>query len=166
MSYSIRPLTLIDEPFLWQMLYHAIHVPESHPAPPPELVFLPELARYVNGWGRQGDLGLLAYEVATHIPVGAVWLRLLTGENRGYGYVDDATPELSMAVLPAYRSQGLGTQLLTTLFTSGWDASPVSLSISADNPARRLYERFGFELVGEEGPSLTMKRRANSSERI
>ncbi len=166
MSYSIRPLVLTDEPFLWQMLYHAIHVPEGYPDPPPELVFLPELARYVNDWGRQGDLGFLAYETATNSFVGAVWLRLLTGEKRGYGYVDDATPELSMAVLPAYRSQGLGTQLLKTLFTSGWGNSPVSLSVSADNPARRLYKRFGFEVVGEEGPSLTMKRKANSSEQI
>jgi ribosomal protein S18 acetylase RimI-like enzyme len=32
----------------------------------------------------------------------------------------------------------------------------VSLSVSADNPARRLYERRGFRVVAEAGDSLTM----------
>lgn len=80
------------------------------------------------------------------------------GENKGYGYVDDDTPELSIAVLPEYRSQGVGTQLLTHLFTSAYGQSSISLSVSADNSALRLYERFGFEVVSKSNGSLTMKR--------
>jgi hypothetical protein len=34
----------------------------------------------------------------------------------------------------------------------------VSLSVSASNPALRLYRRFGFAEVVDGGPSLTMKR--------
>jgi ribosomal protein S18 acetylase RimI-like enzyme len=63
-----------------------------------------------------------------------------------------------MAVLPPYRDQGVGTALLAQLFAEAmprFDA--VSLSVSASNPALRLYERFGFLAVGEAAHgSLTM----------
>jgi len=158
MNYIIRPLTSADEPFLWEMLYQALHVPEGQTAPSREVVHLPELARYVRDWGRAGDCGFLASEAATSQPVGAVWLRLLMSENKGYGYVDDDTPELSMAVLPEHRGQGIGAQLLTYLLASACGRLPISLSVSASNPALRLYERFGFKVVSKSAGSLTMKR--------
>lgn len=34
----------------------------------------------------------------------------------------------------------------------------VPFTIRADNPARRLYERFGFEQVGRHGGSIIMLR--------
>jgi ribosomal protein S18 acetylase RimI-like enzyme len=37
----------------------------------------------------------------------------------------------------------------------------VSLSVEPDNPALRLYERHGFEKVGESGGSWTMVARLN-----
>jgi ribosomal protein S18 acetylase RimI-like enzyme len=159
MDYIIRRLIPGDEAFLWEMLYQAIYVPEGKPAPPREIVRLPELARYVRGWGDAGDCGFLASDAATSQAVGAAWLRLLAGTNRGFGYVDDATPELSIAVLPEYRGRGIGTQLLVHLLESGCGYSTVSLSVSVGNPAIRLYERFGFEVVGDNGVSLTMRRR-------
>jgi len=158
MNCIIRPLISGDEPFLWEMLYQALHVPEGQPTPSREVVHLPELACYVQGWGRAGECGFLAIDASTGQPVGAVWLRLLTGENKGYGYVDDDTLELSIAVLPKHRGQGIGTQLLTDLLASAYGCSPISLSVSADNPALRLYERFGFEVVSKSAGSLTMKR--------
>ncbi|MEO1148122.1 MAG: N-acetyltransferase [Cyanobacteria bacterium J06638_22] len=158
MNCTIRSLTPDDQAFLWEMLYQVLHVPEGHPALPREIVQLPELARYVQGWGREGDCGVLASNATTDQPIGAVWLRSLVGENKGYGYVDDETVELSIAVLPTYRGQGIGTQLLTHLLASACGRSPISLSVSADNPAMRLYERFGFEIVSQSDDSFTMKR--------
>lgn len=158
MNCIIRPLTTEDEPFLWEMLYQALHVPKGQTAPPREAIHLPELARYVQGWGREGDCGFLASDVTAGQPVGAVWLRLMVGEKKGYGYVDDNTPELSIAVLPEYRSQGIGTQLLARLFGSECGVSPVSLSVSLGNLAVRLYERFDFAVISESAESLTMKR--------
>ena len=159
MKITIRPITTEDEPFLWEMLYHAIYVPEGQSAPAREVIRSPELARYVVGWGREGDCGFLAAGAADK-PLGAVWLRLMQGENQGYGYVDDNTAELSMAVLPEYRGRGIGSQLLTHLFASTCANPTVSLSVSIGNPARYLYERFGFIVAGHSGPSLTMKRDA------
>ncbi|MEL6381081.1 MAG: N-acetyltransferase [Cyanobacteria bacterium J06626_18] len=158
MKCSIRSITLEDESFLWEMLYQAIHVPEGQPALPRTIVQIPELARYVQGWGREGDVGFLSILTTTNQPIGAVWLPLPIGEYKGYGYIDDDTPELSIAVLPEYRGQGVGTQLLTHLLTSAWDEAPISLSVSAANSAVRLYQRFGFEIVGYNDDSLTMKR--------
>jgi ribosomal protein S18 acetylase RimI-like enzyme len=162
MNCIIRPLAPEDEPFLWEMLYQALYVPEGQSALPREVIYLPELARYVKNWGRKGyplgDRGFLASDAATNQPVGAVWLRLLVGENKGYGYVDDDTSELSIAVFPEYRGQGIGTQLLTHLLASVCGQSSVSLSVSANNPAVRLYERFGFKVVSRSDESLLMKR--------
>lgn len=158
LTYHIRPLRSDDGPFLWDMLYHAIHVPEGHVAPPRDIVYLPDLARYVQDWGQTGDYGFLASGVETGVLLGAAWIRLLTGKNRGYGYVDDDTPELSIAVLPQHRGQGIGTALLGCLFSSSPGSSSISLSVSGDNPALKLYQRFGFRIVGENAGSFTMIR--------
>jgi ribosomal protein S18 acetylase RimI-like enzyme len=156
MDCIIQPLTSNDEPFLWEMLYQALYVAEGQPVPHREVIYLPELARYVQGWGTEGDQGFLASEAATGQPIGAVWLRLLIKENKGYGYVGDDIPELAIAVLPKYRGQGIGTRLLTCLITSVH--GPISLSISQSNPALRLYERFRFRVVSKSAGSLTMQR--------
>jgi len=153
----IRALTAADEPFLWEMLYQAIYVPKGQAPPPQEIVYQPELAYYVQNWGREGDCGYLAIDVDGQ-SVGAIWLRLAQESCHGYGYVDDDTPELSMALLPDFRSKGIGTQLFNDLFTSPCIHPKISLSVSAKNPARRLYERVGFETIEQDGESLTMIR--------
>jgi ribosomal protein S18 acetylase RimI-like enzyme len=109
----------------------------------------PELARYVTGWGAPGDLGVVGWDEASGEPVGAAWLRLLTGDAKGYGYVGDDTPEVAIAVLPGHRGRGLGDRLLRELLAAAAGAfASVSLSVRTDNPARRLYERTGFRVVG------------------
>lgn len=134
---ALRPLIPSDEPFLWEMLYQALYVPPGQPPLSRDLIQSPELRPYVEGWGGLSDIGWLALD--DEIPVGAVWFRLLVGTNRGYGYVDDTTPELSIAVLPEYRGQGIGTMLLRQLLElSPLPYSAISLSVDAENPARRL----------------------------
>jgi ribosomal protein S18 acetylase RimI-like enzyme len=160
MSHSIRQLSPSDQPFLREMLYQSLHAPEGSPPFPRDIINRPEIAKYVRAWGRADDVGLVAVDVCSGEPVGAAWLRLLKGVERGYGYVDDETPELGMAVLPAYRGRGVGSDLLSRLLESaGAVYRSVCLSVSVDNPAVRLYERAGFERVCECGGSLTMVKR-------
>ena len=163
MSHSIRQLSHTDQQFLREMLYQSLHVPEGDPPFPRDVVNRPEIERYARAWGRDGDMGFVAIDVASGEPIGAAWLRLLTGDERGYGYVDDETPELGMAVLPVYRGRGVGSALLGRLLKSaGAVYRSVCLSVSADNPAVRLYARAGFERVCECGTSLTMLKRLNA----
>ncbi|MCC5618340.1 GNAT family N-acetyltransferase [Nostoc sp. CHAB 5836] len=165
MDYSIRPLTQEDEPFLWEMLYEAAHMIEEGNLTVQDAKNNPDLAKYVKNWGCKDDSGFVAIWESSNQPIGAAWLRLLTGENKGYGYVSDRTPELAIAILPQHRNQGIGTQLLIHLLAAGKTSYPsISLSTRATNPAFALYKRFGFEVVpGSETInrvgeiSLTMK---------
>jgi len=156
MNIIIRSLKKEDEPFWWEMLYQAIYLPKGHAPPPREILHQPELAWYVEGWGRDSDCGFLASVDGQE--VGAIWLRLAHDESHGYGFVADEIPELSMALLPDYRGKGIGTKLFERLFASPCTCPKVSLSVSEKNPARRLYERVGFEAVGQVEDSLTMIR--------
>jgi ribosomal protein S18 acetylase RimI-like enzyme len=156
---TLRLLTKADQPLLWQMLHQALFVPLGLERPPFAIVYQPELARYVAAWGRTTDLGFVAEDTETKRPVGAAWVRLLADEERGYGYVDKDTPELSIAVLPDYRGKGIGSALLTALLDAAAERFPaVSLSVSRDNPALRLYTRFGFTVVSDDEETLTMVR--------
>jgi ribosomal protein S18 acetylase RimI-like enzyme len=161
----IRPLAQEDAHCLWEMLYQAIHVPEGAEPLAQEIVHSPGLAHYVAGWGRAGDMGYLAVD-ADGMLVGAAWLRLFPADDPGYGFVDDATPELSVAVMPGYRGQGIGTRLLSALLDAAaerYDA--VSLSVQADNSALRLYQRLGFEVVEDGSTWFTMRKQLSLGRR-
>ncbi|CAN5268667.1 GNAT family N-acetyltransferase [soil metagenome] len=157
-DYVIRPLTAADEPLLWEMLYQALHTAAGETAPPRDIVRRPELARYVEGWGRAGDTGFVAHETEENHLLGAVWLRLPIGQHKGYGYVDEKTPELAFAVTSGQRGRGIGTALLTQLVRANPNQSAISLSVAATNPAVRLYERFGFKVVEQTEGSVLMRR--------
>ena len=152
---QLRSAVSADEAFLREMLYLAIFVPPGDVPPPLDILDGPGVAHYVDGFGtRRGDVGFIAVVTA---PLGAVWLRRFTSEDPGYGFVDEDTPELSMAVVADQRGNGIGTALLERIV----DEEPrISLSVDDRNPARRLYERFGFVVVGRDGHSLTMLRAA------
>lgn len=67
-----------------------------------------------------------------------------------YGYYDDETPELAIAVLPEVIGQGVGSALLSHLIgTVRSEVPAIVLTVRSDNPAKNLYERFGFIVVEE-----------------
>jgi ribosomal protein S18 acetylase RimI-like enzyme len=141
MNFVIRPLRLEDELIVWEMLRYA-----SHESSIESVQQQPYLARYALDWGRIGDVGYVASSNGS--PIGAAWLRLWLGEDKGFGYIKDEIPELAIAVLPDYRGQGTGTKLLTKILDEGKKKYPaVSLSVRANNPVLRLYERTGFMKV-------------------
>jgi len=77
------------------------------------------------------------------------------GDPVGRLYVDRSGGEtriLDITLLPAYRGRGLGSALLKALLQeSAAEGRPVTLHVEQNNPARRLYERLGFEMVVDEG---------------
>ena len=155
----IRPAAEDDQPFLRAMLYEALFVPPGDDPPAPEILDSPELARYVDGFGtRPDDRGWIAVD-DSGAPIGAVWVRRWDPPTVGYGFVDASTPELSIAVRPDHRGDGVGSALLTAVLD---DARRCSLSVDARNPAVALYERFGFVVVAHHGDTLLM---VNDTER-
>ena len=155
----LRPAVVADAEFLRAMLHEAIFTPPGTPRPAREVVDHPPLSLYISGWGvRAGDVGLIAMDPE---PVGAAWFRLYPEEAPGYGFVDDATPELSIAVAAGYRNMGIGSKLLTALIELARSSYPgLSLSVDPENPARRLYTRYGFQAHG--GSERTMVLRMNA----
>jgi GNAT superfamily N-acetyltransferase len=135
-----------DDAFLLLMCFYASHSHDEPGVKPEDLLEHPVLSRYVAGFGAPGDLGVIAESDGT--PIGAAWLRLLTGDRRGYSWVDDSTPELAFAVTPPFVGRGIGTLILGRLLEHARGVFPaVCLGVRSDNPARRLYLRFGFEPV-------------------
>jgi len=110
----------------------------------------------VRGWGRPGDTAVIALEGG--FPVGAAWYRVFGPEEPGYGFVDERTPELAIAVVPSKRGHGVGDEMLKELLGKAREAGyeRLSLSVEPGNPARKLYERHGFEVVDEGADAWTM----------
>lgn len=156
MDYVIRPLTPADEPFLWDMVYQGVQSGQEKNAPSREIVHQPELARYVEGWGRAGDAGFIAHDSVEGKPLGAVWLRVPPAAQRSDK--EESPPELAFAVKTGHRRRGIGAALLTQFVTANPLQSSITLNVPASSPAVRLYERFGFKVVQESDRAVTMRR--------
>ena len=112
------------------------------------------VARYVNNWGRQGDAGLIAWENG---PIGAAWYRGFPASAPGFGFVDEQTPELTIAVVPSRRGGGLGAQLMDALLERARKDGHSGISLSAERGRTGLYERYGFRPIEEKDGTVTMK---------
>jgi GNAT superfamily N-acetyltransferase len=71
-------------------------------------------------------------------PVGAAWWRLFTAEDPGYGFVDEATPQVSIGVLPEARGRGVGERLLRALIAEALEHCQASLRDGRPCPYRAL----------------------------
>ncbi len=124
--FNIRPIQDSDVPFLWEMLYQAIHTPAGKEPPPRDILNKPEIAGYVSDWGRKGDRGFIALNHAGQ-PIGAVWIRLFGEANQAYGYVDDDNPAVSLYNRHGFVEVGKrGTSLV--MKTSGGQSVKISRS--------------------------------------
>src|SRR5829696_9166175 len=142
------------------MLYEAACWRPDGPKPPREEVFcVPELAHYVDNWGRPGDAAVIALDPDDGAKVGAAWYRLMPPEDPGYGFVGAATPEVAIAVVPGRRGTGVGEALLGALMetarSEGFGA--LSLSVEEGNQAIKLYQRAGFRKLQRTEGAWTMR---------
>ena len=141
----IRELDAADADFLGAMLIEAVYWDPGKERLPTELLLAhPQLTIFHQNWGRPGDTGLVGELDGT--PVGVVWYRLFTEDEHGEGFVDERTPELAVSVADGHRGRGIGRTLMEAAHErarrDGFER--LSLSVDADNPAKRLYARLGY----------------------
>lgn len=79
---------------------------------------------------------------------------LVDGEPAGRFYVDRGEDEIhviDIALLPPFRNRGIGAQLLGEVLAEGARAGvKVTIYVEKRNPAGRLYQRLGFDLIDQD----------------
>lgn len=155
----IQPLLPSDQEAVWDLLHIALWDPPPAPLRPRDVLNSPEVRIYAEDWGRrEGDIGVCGRLDGVAEIVGACWLRLVTG-GVGLSYIDDITPQLGIALLPAHQRRGYGKKLLlAALAEAGRRYRQVALSVHPDNPAAGLYQRCGFKQVDVRRNYLIMVR--------
>jgi GNAT superfamily N-acetyltransferase len=143
----LRAVDQQDTRFLRDMLRHAYH---WRMAQDPDL----PVFRYVQNWGRPGDAGVVAFEGPNEY--GAAWYRLFPASAPGFGFVDEETPELTIAVVPSHRGHGSGTELLEALRERARADGFSRISLSAEPGQTAFYEKHGFREVERGERTVTM----------
>jgi ribosomal protein S18 acetylase RimI-like enzyme len=85
----------------------------------------------------------------------------LDGNDVGWLQLQESPTEvrlLQFFIAPDQQRNGIGTEVLRDLLAD-WQAmaKPIVLSVLKNNPARRLYERSGFSVVGDTDVKYEMK---------
>lgn len=150
-------LTSSDEAQLKDFVYLAIHVNDPSEIPDRSILDVPQIKKYYDRWGVKDDFGIKAVDEDTGKTIGMIWIRQFHSSDPSYGFISDEIPELSMSIEPDYRGMGIGTELMKRLIEGVKDRyAAISLSVSLDNKAKMLYERFGFVKYERIGDSITM----------
>ena len=149
---EVRPVAPDDAEFLSE----AILLAAFPPGPLPDgAARMPHATRWTDGWGRDGDAGVVAWQDGGRI--GAALCRVLA---EALALDSDGRPlaEMAIAVCPDARSAGVGTALLQGLMREAGSAGlrGLCLGVNARNPAHRLYAREGFSEVRRDGERIIM----------
>ena len=92
----------------------------------------------------------------------AQWLIVMKDEEPIGRMIVDRSPDeialMDIALLPEHRNAGIGSKLIKELMAEAEATSKkMTLHVESYNPAFRLYTRFGFKEVREEGFYLAME---------
>ncbi len=149
MDYIIRPIRPAELVLLEEFLYEAIFQRDTQNLLPKSVIHQPEISVFIEEFGRPDDHCLVA-QVGDRV-VGAVWTRILSGKIKGFGNIDEHTPEFAISLYKEYRGTGIGTALMRAMLEllreKGYQQT--SLAVQKDNYAVRMYEKVGFVTVKE-----------------
>ncbi|MBP3352994.1 MAG: GNAT family N-acetyltransferase [Lachnospiraceae bacterium] len=157
MNIKIRKWKDGEQAFLEDFLYEAIFIPEGVEAPSREIIRLPELQVYITDFGKKPDDICFLAEVDGKV-AGAVWVRVM----EDYGHLEEGVPSFAISLYKEYRGKGIGTELmkrmLQELAQRGYEKA--SLAVQKANYAVKMYQKVGFEIVGENEEEYLMMWRA------
>ena len=153
MEYRIREMQPYEYPRLADFLYEAIFQCDENNLAPKTIIQKPELQIYIKDFGEGKDDYCLCAEVDDAL-VGAVWVRNI----KGYGSIDDVTPEFSISLYKDFRGYGIGTkmmqEMLEHLKRKGY--SKASLAVQKRNYALNMYLKVGFQIIDENEEEYIM----------
>lgn len=154
MDYKIRNMEEAEYELLDNFLYEAIFIPKGIEPPPKTIIQKNELQVYVKDFGKFPDDRCLVAEAQGEI-VGAVWVRIMND----YGHMDNDTPSFAISLYKEYRGNGIGTALMKKMIgilkLEGYEQA--SLAVQKENYAVKMYQKIGFEIVGENEEEYVMK---------
>lgn len=156
MEYIIRELEESEYEILEDFLYEAIFQRDEKNLLPREIIKRPELEVFIKDFGKPDDLCLVA--VIGNLIVGAVWTRILSGEVKGFGNIDDKTPEFAISLYKEFRGKGIGKVLMRTMLSKlkSKGYKQASLAVQKDNYAVKMYQSVGFRAVKETDEEYIM----------
>jgi GNAT superfamily N-acetyltransferase len=157
---ALRRAEAADASFLADMLVEAANWHPKRTRPKVQLIADSKVNRYLKGWKRASDEGVLALD-GNGTPIGGCWYRVLPKSEPGYGFIAPGVPELTLGVRPMWRAQGVGRMLLRALCDVAAERGHqrISLSVERENFAQRLYVSEGFVTVMAGEDSDTMVKR-------
>jgi ribosomal protein S18 acetylase RimI-like enzyme len=148
---TLRPVSTDDSEFLFRV-YASTRVEELAPVPWSEdqkRAFLQQQFQVQDSEYRRNYLNA-SFDVieVEELPAGRLYI------NRG----PDDFRIIDIALLPEYRGHGVGSALIEGLLAEASTAqTTVSIHVERQNPARRLYERLGFQPIATHGIYLLME---------
>ena len=150
--YTLRPCTDDDGPLLREIYYSTRdrEMAASDWSPEQKFAFLKQQFEAQDAHYR------------THFPDCEFRIIVAGGTDVGRLYLDRRADEfriVDIALLPQHRGRGLGGRIMADIIARA-EASdlPVGIHVERDNPARRLYERLGFERIQDDGIHCLMMR--------
>ena len=160
---NIRPLFESEISLLETFLYECIFIPDGVEPLPFEIIKKDEIWVYIKDFGKQKDDFCLVAEIADNV-VGAVWVRILAGEIKGFGNIDNKTPEFAISVLKKFRNQGIGTKMMLKMidYMKNKGYKQLSLAVQKANYATKMYQKLGFEIVKDIEPEYLMILKLNN----
>ena len=157
-GFGLRPATAADMPFL-AALYASNRATELASVP------WPESARRAF---LDSQFALQHRHYVQHYPEADFLVITRAGQPQGRLYLHRGIEEdlvIDISLLPACCGLGVGSALLAGVVQRAQKAAlGVQLHVLHTNTAaRRLYERLGFQVVGDTGSHLHMRHRAGAT---
>ena len=153
MKYIIREMKSHEYMLLDVFLYEAIFQRDETNLAPKSIVNKPELQVYINKFGEKKDDYCLCAEASGKV-VGAVWVRNI----KGYGSIDEITPEFAISLYRDFRGYGIGTEMMKSMlaYLKQVGYSKTSLAVQKDNYALKMYLSVGFQIIDENEEEYIM----------
>lgn len=151
MAIALRPVAPTDAPFLYRV-YASTREPEMA----------------LVDWTAEQKAAFLQMQFAAQdryyhetLPDVAYQVVLWDGQPAGRLYVGRWPAEIrvvDIALLPEYRSHGIGSALFRDLMAEAREAGKaLRIHVERFNPAQRLYARLGFVQIADEGVYLFLE---------